>query len=99
MEWEPLNDRDLHDSDHFPIKISKRTPQKTTTSILANAERWNTKIADWYTFSKNFSDSNEESLIIENIDEAVKHFTDKILQSAKKSIGKSEPSRYHNPVP
>ena len=93
FEWSV--DSDVHDSDHYPIKVHI-TSDVSADAIPGYIPRWNLQKANWTVFQE-LSVLNEEEFI--SPEHAIHFFTNKILEAASESIPKTSPPARRRPVP
>jgi ribonuclease HI len=92
--WEPLDD--LHDSDHYPIKIETHPEQ---TIIHQTTQQWNFKRANWTEY-QNYIDQNCYPILEYTDPETqVQQFTKIMIDAAELNIGYTQQRHRHNPVP
>ncbi|KAH0820358.1 hypothetical protein GEV33_002433 [Tenebrio molitor] len=92
--WEPLDD--LHDSDHYAIKIETH-PEQTRTH--QTTQQGNFKRANWTEY-QNYIDQNCYPILEYTDPETqVQQFTKIMIDAAELNIGYTQQFHRHNPVP
>lgn len=96
IEWDTMES--LYDSDHFPIKINLLSLMKQNTNN--SHKTWNLRRANWDNYQELITCELEKLKPIPNdINQAIKQFTDAITYSAEKAVGYTHPAQTRKIVP
>lgn len=84
LSWQVLDD--LHDSDHFPIKIS--TLDNSIERHLT-INKWRINSADWTSFQQSISSGIQQFRLSDSIEQTVSDFNQIIISAAEKYVGRT----------
>lgn len=94
LSWQ-IN-KDLYDSDHFPITITNTTKRSHDTIPL---QRWRLNKANWTDFSQHIDDNIHLAKLQDDITATVEDFNKIIIDAAYHAIGKTAHIKKYNAVP